>query len=874
MPEAVSRLWDCVKRALAANDHPAPRRIDRWAAAAGCELAASTVEGWFKTWSVVPTWEKFQSLIKALAAEHDEDWRSLHQAALTADRERKRDERRRKELGPADASVSAEPIAGDGQPDSQRSIHDDPAAAVRVNQAAVARANQQPDGSSPAPATAVPAAVSAGNVYDGLRGHPHPTLIGATPESGSVPRQLPVNVAHFTGRVAELAKLDALITRDKVAFPAATVISVIAGTAGVGKTALVVHWAHGVRDYFPDGQLFVNLRGYDAGPPMTTEQALAEFLRALNVPVERIPAGLGERAMLYRSLLDGRRVLIVLDNANSAEQVRPLLPGSPACRVVITSRSRLSSLIARDGASRATLDLLPPTEAIALLRAIIGTDRVAAEPEATDELANQCAYLPLALRIAAERAVTHPHATLADLTAELAVEHDRLDLLATVDEEDESTAVHAVFSWSYHALPRDVARAFRLLGLHAGPDISTPAAAALLSTTTPQARRLLETLASTHLIEESERNRYRFHDLLRVYSAGCAKAEETDQDRDAAVHRVLNWYLHTGDAADRVLNPRRRIPLDDPEEAYSPLEFATYGQALDWCETERVNLVAAIHQAAEIGEQLIACKLPLALWGFFNLRKHWADLIATHRISLAAAQHLHYRRGEAWAWAGLGMACLDLQQHEEALIHFKHVLPICREIGESWGEAIALLGLGRARFLLGEYQEALDYSQQGLRICDEINDPWSQSLALLTIGITYRKLQRFQDALNCFQRILSVAGPVRDKSGEAMALHNLGDTYRDLQRFEEALEFYQRACTTYCKIGDRWGEAKASRNIGDSLLKLSQAEAAVEYWQRALTLFTDLGDPVAAKKIHLRIEGSITTAPPGSTGYQFRPLTN
>jgi hypothetical protein len=349
VPEAVSRLWDCVKRALAANDHPAPRRIDRWAAAVGCELAASTIEGWFKTWSVVPTWEKFQSLIKALAAEHDQDWRSLHRAALTADRERKRDDRRRKELGPADASVSAEPIASDGQPDSQPSIYDDPAAAVRVTQAAVARANLPPGGSSRAPATAVPAAV---------RG------------AGSVPRQLPVNVAHFTGRVAELAKLDALLTRDEAARPAATVISVIAGTAGVGKTALVVHWAHGVRDYFPDGQLFVNLRGYDPGPPMTTEQALAEFLRALNVPAERIPAGLEERAMLYRSLLDGRRVLIVLDNANSAEQVRPLLPGSPTCRVVITSRSRLSSLIARDGASRATLDLLPPTEAIALLRAI------------------------------------------------------------------------------------------------------------------------------------------------------------------------------------------------------------------------------------------------------------------------------------------------------------------------------------------------------------------------------------------------------------------------------------------------------------------------------------------------------------------------
>ncbi len=778
VPGAVVHLWRCAQKALAANEDPSPRRVERMASAAGLELAASTIAGWFETWSVVPTWEKFEVLIKALAAEHDENWRSLHSAALTADRKRKKEQRQRtNELGRA---------------------------------------------TTPAPFT-VP---------------------------GSVPRQLPMDVTHFTGRVAELATLDTLLTQDDAARPAAMVIAVIAGTAGVGKTALVVRWAHRVRDHFPDGQLFVNLRGYDPGSPTTPEQVLEEFLRALDVPAERIPAGLGERAALYRSLLDGRRMLIVLDNANAAEQVRPLLPGSSTSWVVVTSRSRLSGLIARDGASRVTVDLLPPAEAVALLRDVIGTARVTAEPEATAELASQCAYLPLALRIAAERAVTHPHATLASLASELTVVHDRLDLLATADEEDETTAVRAVFSWSYHALAPETARAFRLLGLYTGPDISTQAVAALIDITPAQAQRLLDTLVGTHLIEETGKDRYRLHDLLRVYAAECAKEEEADHDCDAAVWRVLLWYLHTGDAADRILNPhRRRVPLDDRELPCTPLEFTTYDQALNWCEAERANLVAAVRQAAEAGEHIIAWKLPLALWGFFNLRKHWADLISTHRIGIAAAQHLRDRRGEAWSWGGLGMPYLDHGQHSEASEHFQRALSLCQEIGDQWGEAISLTGLGTAYFYRGQYQESLDHSQRALLVCQEIDDPWSRILALLSIGAVHRKLRRFEDALDYFQRALDIARPIHDRSGEATALRDLGATYRDLQRFEDALEHFQRARITYHEISDRWNEARALLNIGNILRELNQTEAAAEYWRQALPVFEDLDDSITAEKV-------------------------
>jgi tetratricopeptide (TPR) repeat protein len=836
-----------VKEALAANEDPPPRRIERMATTVGLELAASTVAGWFETWSVVPTWEKFDALIKALAAEHDEDWRSLYRAALIADRQRKREERRRKKLGRATAPVISQTMATEGRPDPQP--HDNPASATA--QTAADEALNVP---SPAPAAGVPAAVRGCTIYGDL--HLHQAPAEPTSVAGSVPRQLPANVAHFTGRDAELAKLDALLTHDDTAQPATMVISAIAGTAGVGKTALMVHWAHRVHDYFPDGQLFVNLRGYDRGPPMTAEQALEEFLRALAVAAERIPAGLEARAALYRSMLHGRRVLIVLDNANSAEQVRPLLPGSPTCQTVVTSRSRLSALIARHGASRIIVDLLSRTEAITLLRDIIGHARVTAEPEATAKLASQCAYLPLALRIAAERAVTHPHATLADLTGELAVERDRLDLLATADEEDETTAVRAVFSWSYHALSPEAAHAFRLLGLHAGPDISAPAAAALTDTTPTQARRLLETLVGMHLIEETAKDRYRFHDLLRVYAAECAKAKETDQDRRTAVRRVLTWYLHTGDAADRVLNPHRhRIPLDHPGKVSSPpLKFTSYRQALDWCEAERANLVAATRQAADTSEHVIAWKLPLAVWGFFTLRRHWADLIATHQIGLTAARHLHDRKGESWTLGALGFVYFDLRRHEEAFDHYQKALPICQEIDDPWCEAIALLGLSRAYRHLGNYEEAFTCSRRALRICEEIDDPWSQTLALLNIGAIHRKLQRFQEAIDCFRQALTVLCPVHDRSSEAMTLQNLGITYRDLQRFEEALEHFQRACTVYRKISDRGGEAHTLRNIGDTLQNLNQMEDAAKYWRQALAIFEDLGDWATAARVRTSLK--------------------
>ncbi|MGH3904249.1 MAG: ATP-binding protein [Pseudonocardiaceae bacterium] len=353
------------------------------------------------------------------------------------------------------------------------------------------------------------------------------------------PAQLPADVNRFTGRAAELAELDRLLTADQTsgADSTAMVLAAVSGTAGVGKTALVLHWAHRVRSEFPDGQLYVNLRGYDPAPPMPVEDALAGFLRALGLARQDIPPEVDECSAAYRSLLDGRRMLVLLDNAASVEQVRPLLPGTRSCVVVVTSRDSLAGLAARHGARRLNLDLLPTEDAVALLRALIG-EQVEAEPDAAVVLAEQCARLPLALRMVAELVAARPGTRLAGLVDELADEHRRLDLLNAGG--DLRAAVRGVFSWSYQRLPADAARAFRLLGLHAGRDFDPHAAAALADTSLERAQHLLDVLARGHLIEFTRSGRYGMHDLLRAYATHLAAQEDTEEERREALTRLLD----------------------------------------------------------------------------------------------------------------------------------------------------------------------------------------------------------------------------------------------------------------------------------------------------------------------------------------------
>jgi len=393
-----------------------------------------------------------------------------------------------------------------------------------------------------------------------------------------VPAQLPADVAHFTGRDGQLEALTALAADAG----SAVVITAIGGTAGIGKTALAVHWAHRAAASFPDGQLYVNLRGFDpAGTPLPPEAAVRGFLDALAVPPERIPADPGARASLYRSLLAGQRMLVVLDNARDPAQVRPLLPGSPGCLVLVTSRSQLTGLAAVDGARTLTLDLLTPQEARDLLARRLGTERVTAEPAAAGELTELCARLPLALNITAARAAARPAFPLAVFATQLRQARDRLTAL---DAGGDVTAdVRGVFSWSYRALSPAAARTFRLLGIHPGPDITPPATASLTAVSRDQASATLDELAAACLLTEHAPGRYTFHDLLRAYAADQARTHDTDEEQHQALHRLLDHYLHTAYAADRLVHPLRDpITLAPPRPGTVPEELADDQQAWHW----------------------------------------------------------------------------------------------------------------------------------------------------------------------------------------------------------------------------------------------------------------------------------------------------
>ncbi|MFG3255075.1 BTAD domain-containing putative transcriptional regulator [Streptomyces sp. NPDC048172] len=466
------------------------------------------------------------------------------------------------------------------------------------------------------------------------------------------PAQLPPDLTSFVGRSAELAQLQALLPDRSP--PPTVVVATVSGMAGAGKTALAVRWAHQVADRFPDGQLFLNLRGFDAGEePVPAQSALRTFLAALGVPEQQIPAPLDAQASLYRSRLAQRRVLILLDNARDIEQVRPLLPGSPGSLVVVTSRNRLTGLVASAGAHPVTLRRLTPEDGHALLGHRLGAQRTAAEPAAADEIVARCARLPLALAVAAARAAANPGFPLSAIAEELRHSDENLDAFAS---SDLSTDVRAVFSWSYAALSAPAARLFRLLALPTGPDVSAHTAAALAGLGTAATRALLAELADAHLLVEHRSGRYTPHDLLRVYAAERLRAAGPVREQERAVERLLSWYLHTMDAAHPLLTPhRRRLRLEPPPPGCLPLAFTDREEAREWCETERANLVAATHFATVSGRGDLAWRLNSALWGFLHLRNHLADRRDASPAALGLARAAHGRAGEGGALSLLAL---------------------------------------------------------------------------------------------------------------------------------------------------------------------------------------------------------------------------
>jgi DNA-binding SARP family transcriptional activator/tetratricopeptide (TPR) repeat protein len=684
----------------------------------------------------------------------------------------------------------------------------------------------------------------------------------AAPNPGAlpVPAGLPHDVPAFVGRRAELAQLDALVpatnTRRTV------VISAVHGTAGVGKTALAVHWAHRVKAKFPDGNLYMDLRGYGPGQPADPGRVLDGFLAALDVTPAKIPVDLDAKVTLYRSLLDERQMLIVLDNAATPAQVRPLLPGSARCLVVVTSRAMLTGLAARDQARRISLDVLPIDDAIALLAEFVGPARVAAEPHAARELAMLCARLPVALCVAGERAAAHPTTALEDLVRELADQQRRLDLLDA--DGDPETAVRAVFSWSYDALTPDAARVFRLLGLHPGPDISTPAAASLAALPLEQIQTSLAELASAHLIDEHTPDRYTFHDLLRAYAAEQTHAIDPDQQRNDATHRMLDHYLHTAYTAARLLYPARdSLPITPPQPGLTPEEIADHDRAMAWFTAEEAVLLAAVDHAATSGLDTHTWQLAWALYDFLDRRGHWDDYAATQRAAVAAAGRLADPTAQARAHRHLARACTRLGRFDDAHNHLRQALDLYHQAGDLVGQAHTHHTLAQMEERQGHHSEALDHARQALDLCRTAGHRPGQAGALNAVGWYHALLGDHQHALTCCEQALTLLQEINDLSGQASTWDSLGYAHHHLGHHDQAIACYRRAVDLYEDLGDRYYEANTLTHLGDAHHATSDFRAARDVWQEALAILDDL-DHSDAYQVRTKLRDLGTCVPRNS----------
>jgi tetratricopeptide (TPR) repeat protein len=667
------------------------------------------------------------------------------------------------------------------------------------------------------------------------------------------PRQLPADIAGFAGRRTQLACLDALLNPPSDPDASGAVISVISGTAGVGKTALAVHWAHRVADRFPDGQLYVDLRGFDpGGQAMDPAEAVRHFLEALEVAGLRIPARTDERAALYRSTLAGRRMLILLDNARDVAQVRPLLPGAPTCVVVVTSRNQLTGLVAAAGAQPVLLDPLATGEARHVLTRRVGADRVSAEPRAVEEIITRCARLPLALVIVAARAATRPRLPLHVLADELSDSRRRLDNL-TADDDDPYTDVRAVLSWSYRVLARPAARLFRLLGWFPGPSMSAEAVAALADLPVAEAKKLLGALATAHMLETDPEGRYRFHDLLRTYAGERASTEARAGERAETAGRLLTWYLHTTTTAAQLLEPGRRRLADRPALSRSwQLPLATRHQALEWLDAEQPGAVARARLAADTGHDDLGWKLFTESGGFFLLRKSRTDRIAHGLLALRSARRTGDRYGEAYVLNCLGLA-LGATDRERALFSFRRALRIRHEIGDLAGEAATLNNLGPLYWDQHKFDEALDCLQRALAIARETGNQHSQVVALNNLGEAYLRLGRFGDALEVQEQALALARTLSHAVSEGFALHNLGGIHRESGRFDHSQAYFQEALAVRRQTGDRHGEATTLLELGSLFHGAGEVSVALRSWRQALTIYEEL-DASEASETRRRID--------------------
>ncbi|MFB9903893.1 AfsR/SARP family transcriptional regulator [Allokutzneria oryzae] len=720
---------------------------------------------------------------------------------------------------------------------------------------------------------------------DILAGVPAATLVNgrrvSTSDTGpaALPAELPAEPSGFTGREGELARLEAAVRRN------ARVVA-IDGPAGVGKTALAVHFGHRTAARFPDGQLYVDLHGYSAEPPMTPEDALGRLLRSLGVPEARVPARRDEAAALLRSTLTGKRLLLVLDNARGTEQVRPLLPGTPGCTVLVTSRSRLGGLVALDGAESVGLGMLPPEVSLRLVERLVGADLVRAEAATARELTERCGHLPLALRVACGQLLTRDHHGLVDLVDRLRGA-ERLAALEIPD--DPHAAVRAAFERSYQMLEPSARTLFRRLGLVPGADFSVGAASCMLPGPVDRAgtRAQLRRLVEAHLVEELAPGRYRLHDLLREYAAELAGAEDGEDGCRAATRRLVLWSMHSAWAAvlTDLSGQRSLVGLTEADPDCPPETFGSMAEAFRWLAAEQDNLVACVVRAESAGLPELAWQFAVVLAPHFDRTKAYQHWVTANEAGLRAARRTGQAHAEVSMVTGLGNAAYQTHRLDEALRHHLRALEISQELGKPCGDRSVLHNLGGVYLRLGRTAEAEEALLRSLELSRELGDPGTAALTLLSLGELCAERDRPKEALEHFacclkemerlgnrwsaalarlhlaeaqarvgqlpqaransELALGLMRELGSEWGEAAALRARGLVHRAEGRLDDAMVCHLRGSRMFHDCADRYLHAQSTVELGRVLAALGRPEEAARAWREALATYEEIGSPAA-----------------------------
>jgi DNA-binding SARP family transcriptional activator len=658
--------------------------------------------------------------------------------------------------------------------------------------------------------------------------------LGVEPQ---VPHQLPADLRTFSGRECDLKALHALLP-EALDADTSTPIASVEGMGGIGKTTLAVHFAHEIADRFPGGQVYLNLRGYGPGEPVEPSAALEAVLTALGVPCDQIPGDLDGRAASWRTHTAGRRLLIVLDNANRTEQVSPLLPG-PGCLVVITSRWQLRALVATHGARRIALEELGDVDAIGLLASTIGFDRVARDPAAAERFVRYCGGLPLAIRILAVRAAEFPDLPLDEFV-------DAPDLLGSFDLADgEGTNIRSVFSYSYQALELAAARLLRLLGLHTGVDFTAPAAAVVAGLDLAATRPMLETLASAHLLAQPRPGRYQFHDLIRAYAGEAASQVEPSSEREAALNRLLGWYMASSLNASQQMRPDRYYRLLELDDLDDGMSFSSYHDALTWFGEEAGNLIAAVHLARRLRRDDVCWKLAWLLQSYFMTRSRIDDWRSVFAVALEAARASGHRPGEAGILSGLGVVNAVARQYAECRRYLEQVLAIQRELGAREGEARAQYNLAMAAHNLDDYACAYEHGMQALEIVRSLGLGAFEANVLRALGDICTSMGDHEQALRLADAALAILGPDGQPVDKRFTQPTRGLALIGLGRLDEGITCISESVEMFLAMGEQYEAADVLSQLGTIHLRRGDPALARECWLRSVHLLTELGHPDA-----------------------------